>query len=72
MNTWDLWSEHGWVLSNLGLLWIYLGCQYLSLGNLVHKILNNIFGVCRISHHLLNQTLSNQRVLLSYFLDYIE
>jgi hypothetical protein len=49
-----------------------LGCRYLSLGNLVHKILNNIFGVCRISHNLLNQTLSNQRVLLSYFLDYIE
>ncbi len=71
MNTWDLRSEHGWVLSNLGLLWIYRGSRYLSLSDLIHKILNNVFGICWISHHLLDQTLRNQRVLLSYFLDYI-
>jgi hypothetical protein len=58
-------------LANLGLLRDHWCRGYFPLSHLINEVINYVFGICRVSHHLLNQTLSNQRILLSYFLDYV-
>lgn len=58
-------------LANLGLLRDHWCRGYFPLSHLINEVINYVFGICRVSHHLLNQALSNQRILLSYFLDYL-
>ena len=70
MDSRNLRSKHGRVLANLWLLRNDWGSWYFPLSHLINEIVNDIFGIRRVSHHLLNQTLGNQRILLGYFLDY--
>ena len=70
MNSRHLRSEHRMGLANLGLLRYHRCRGYFTLSHLIYEVINDVFGICRVSHHLLNQTLGNQRILLGYFLDY--
>ena len=71
MNSRNLRSEHSRILANLGLLRNDWGSWYFPLSHLINEVINDVFGISWVSHHLLNQTLSNQRILLGYFLDYL-
>lgn len=62
-------SKNCWILNHHGLLWD-IRCWDFSLCHLVDEIVDNIFRISWIGHHLLNQTLSNHWILLGHFLDY--
>jgi hypothetical protein len=58
-------------LANLGLLRDHWCRGNFTLSHLINEVIDDVFGICRVSHHLLNQALGYQRILLGYFLDYL-